>query len=69
MKWFNKDKTQMINLDRVDAWFYSPGYTGENCAEKSSITLCVNGAQMESDGDEADELYKILKNEQDVLHS
>lgn len=69
MKWFNKDKTQMINLDSVDAWFYFPGYTGEHSAEKSVITLFVKGAQIESGGDEADEIYNILKNDKDVLHS
>ncbi len=66
MKWYNKDKTQMINLDKVDAYFYFPAISGVG---DSSITFFVNGAQMESTGAEADELYNILKNEKDVLHS
>lgn len=65
MKWYNADRTQMINLDRVDAYFYTPGSEGV----EPVITFFVNGAQMESTGTEADELYKILQNQKDVLHS
>jgi hypothetical protein len=59
MKWYNKDKTQMINLDRVDAWFYSP-----DC-----LTLFVYGAQITAGGEEAKELLSLLVNEKEVLHS
>ena len=65
MKWYNKDKTQMINLDKVDAWFYFPNEGDET----RNLVFFVNGAQMESTGEEAEELHNILKNEKDVLHS
>jgi len=67
MKWYNKDKTQMINLDRVDAWFYVPGV--RSVATEPVLTFFLNGAQMESVGTEADELYNILQNQKEVLHS
>ena len=65
MKWYNKEQTQMINLDKVDAWFYS----NEPSDVSPHLMYFINGAQFESEGVEADEIYNILKNEKEMLHS
>jgi hypothetical protein len=67
MKWYNKDRTQMVDLGKVDAWFYTPGV--RSVATEPTITYFINGAQFESVGVEAVEIYNILTEQKEVLHS
>jgi len=66
MKWFNKDKTQMIDLSKVDSYTYYPAgqYQEKN---GSYIEFVINGYSMTAKGTEADEIYNILKSKRELL--
>jgi hypothetical protein len=59
MRWYNKDKTQMIDLDKVESYFYSL-----NCRE---LSFYISGREYKSVNEEAEEIFNILKNKKEVL--
>ncbi len=63
MKWFNKDKSRMINLDKISHYSYIPidKYSGN----QPYIWLTVDGSNVSLVADEAKEVYDlIIKNGQ-----
>jgi len=56
MNWYNKDKTKMINLEKIDAWFFLAG--AETKPDK--IELIVNGYNIYLYGESATALHKEL---------
>jgi hypothetical protein len=81
MKWYNKDKTKCLNLDMVSYWWYTSKEMVERDTEryrkmvgdispvKSNLVCVTGGFEVEFNGEEADAIYKILKNQKEVLHS
>ncbi len=77
MKWYNKDKSKMINLDSVNGYVYIPSkeYVEQNPQESDvedfkqngdRIELIIGGAVFVFRGDMAKELYDLLT--ADVRH-
>lgn len=71
MKWYNKDKSKMINLDAVNGYVYIPAkeYVEQNSQESDvedfkqngdRIELIIGGAVFVFRGDLAKELYNLL---------
>lgn len=77
MKWYNKDKSKMIDLDTVNGYVYIPAkeYVEQNPQESDvedfkqngdRIELIIGGAVFVFRGDMAKELYDLLT--ADVRH-
>ena len=77
MKWYNKDKSKMIDLDAVNGYVYIPAkeYVEQNPQESDvkdfkqngdRIELIIGGAVFVFRGDMAKELYDLLT--ADVRH-
>jgi hypothetical protein len=77
MKWYNKDKSKMIDLDAVNGYVYIPSkeYVEQNPQESDvedfkqngdRIELIIGGAVFVFRGDIAKELYDLLT--ADVRH-
>ena len=77
MKWYNKDKSKMINLDTVNGYVYIPAkeYVEQNPQESDvedfkqngdRIELIIGGAVFVFRGEIAKELYDLLT--ADVRH-
>lgn len=77
MKWYNKDKSKMIDLDAVNGYVYIPAkeYIEQNPYESDvkdfeqngdRIELILGGAVFVFRGDMAKELYDLLTS--DVRH-
>jgi hypothetical protein len=77
MKWYNKDKSKMIDLDSVNGYVYIPSkeYVEQNPQESDvedfkqngdRIELIIGGAVFVFRGDMAKELYDLLT--ADVRH-
>jgi len=61
MKWYNKSKTFMLNLDLVSSFSYK-----ENPL-KPEIKIIVDGREYKFYDDDAKELHKLLTNTRQVL--
>lgn len=77
MKWYNKDKSKMIDLDKVNGYVYIPSkeYVEQNPQESNvedfkqngdKIELIIGGSVFVFRGDMAKELYDLLT--ADVRH-
>ncbi len=72
MTWTNTDKSKWLNLEKVSYWQYTSQETlkeaspellkkhGKSFISRSNLMLVVDGATLEFNGDEADEIYKLL---------
>ena len=71
MKWYNKDKSKMIDIDAVNGYVYIPAkeYVEQNPQESDvedfrqngdRIELIIGGAVFVFRGDMAKELYDLL---------
>ena len=66
MKWYNKDKTRCLDISKVGYWDYSPSkYTPIEMG--SALSVSVNGDKVAFYDEEADEIYKLLTSEREVL--
>lgn len=74
MKWYNKDRSKMVNLDSVNGYVYIPAkdYVEQNPQESDvedfkqkgdRIELIIGGAVFVFRGDIAKELYDLLQKE------
>jgi len=55
MRWYNKDKTKMINLDDINGYVYISSLDKEN-----TIEIILGGTPYAFTGIEADEIYNNL---------
>lgn len=72
MTWSNTDKTKWLDLEKVSYWQYASQETQEEANKEflkkhgkafhfhSTLMLVVDGATLEFEREEADEIYKLL---------
>lgn len=71
MKWFNENKTRMINLDSINGFVYirAKDYVSKNPLESDiqdfkekgdKIELIIGGSVFVFRGEEAQELYRLI---------
>ena len=69
--WRNKNRTKFLRLTSVDYWEYLSKEIAEQVLNRginySILELKVNGASISFYGPEADEVYKILQSQKEVL--
>lgn len=58
MKWYNKTKTKCLDISKVSYW----EYTGEK-----DLLVVVDGNERDFEGEEAEQIYNILKNQKEVI--
>lgn len=78
MKWYNKDRTQMIDIDSINGYVYIPAkeYVEQNSTEEDiqdfkdngdRIEIILGGAVFVFRGDTAKELFDLINNDQREL--
>ena len=80
MKWYNKSKTKFIDLDKVTHWSYISEEeqkknvesflkrVGSNIISTGAYLLVVvDGCETEFGGEEAEEIYNILKKRKQLI--
>lgn len=72
MKWYNKDKTRMVDMNCINSYWFrdKPQTESEESSFKLNgphMSLNVNGNMENFCGDEAKELYKMLISEKEVI--
>ena len=72
MTWTNKKLTKWLDLERISYWHYNSQESQEEELEEfrkchgnmfstsSTLIVIVDGAKLEFEGNEADEIYKLL---------
>jgi len=65
MKWYNKHKTKMIDLDKVCSFQFEERNDELCTACKLDISIC--GTNEVIYGKEAEEIYNILTSEREVI--
>jgi hypothetical protein len=63
--WRNKDNTKALKLASVDYWEFT--CAEEVTTEEAILEMNVNGASITLQGDDAEEVYKILHSQKEVL--
>jgi len=61
--WINRDKTEGIRLDSIDSWVLIK----DNELYDPLLTLNIHGFEVDLVDDEAEEVYKILLSQKEVL--
>jgi hypothetical protein len=78
MKWYNKDKTKMLDLDTINGYVYIPAkeYIEQNPDENDVGDFKTNGDRLELiiggsvyvfRGDTAKEIFSLLNNNKEIL--
>ena len=61
MKWYNEDKTEMVDLNKVSQFKYNK--------VDDLLTVIVDGIKSEFGGDRAKEIYRLLTFDYEQLYS
>jgi len=56
MKWYNKEKTKMIDLDKIGHWFLEKN----DFEQRTKLTINSCGIEIYFFNDEAEKLYEVL---------
>jgi hypothetical protein len=68
MKWYNKDKTKMIDLSSIVGYEIFPSTKIGNTTLKKTLHIVLTGGEMQIEEEqELDELYKMLTSQKEVL--
>ena len=66
MKWYNSDKTRGLNINSIDYWEYWPE---KYLNERTALYVWIGGVEKKFDGAEADEIYKMICSNKELLQS
>lgn len=79
MKWCNKAKTKCLDISKVSYWEYTGeeeqkhaneafiAKVGNIISTKAYLLVVVDGNERDFDGEEAKEIYNILKNQKEMI--
>lgn len=79
MIWYNKTKTKCLDTSKVSYWEYTSGEEQKKSNEafmskvgnilptKAYLLVVVDGCERGFDGNEAEEIYNIFKNQKEVI--
>ena len=66
MKWYNKNRTKFLDIDKIGYWQYFPEKVS-GCRASGELMVVISGYQTSFYNEEAEEIYKILQSQKEVL--